>query len=84
LSTNLELEIHETGAYYPVLYLGNFWMLEEDLYPINNTLSSLPLTITFEPISMFYWQMMSQFDKSLQSQASYGLNDGKTDDIKVN
>ncbi|XP_074601103.1 uncharacterized protein LOC141855105 [Brevipalpus obovatus] len=45
------------GKYYPVIYLNDYWNLQRDYYPINSTLKELPLFLTFQPLSMFKWQL---------------------------
>ncbi|XP_003744055.1 cleft lip and palate transmembrane protein 1 homolog [Galendromus occidentalis] len=46
-----------SGMYYPVLYMNDYWNLNRDYYPINDTLSELPVFITFQPLSLFKWQI---------------------------
>ncbi|XP_022809418.1 cleft lip and palate transmembrane protein 1 homolog [Stylophora pistillata] len=46
-----------TGKYYPVLYLNNYWNLACDYMPINETTKTLELHLTYNPISLFRWQM---------------------------
>jgi hypothetical protein len=47
----------KTGKYYPVLFLNDYWNLARDYTPINETVSKLPIHLTFHPLSMFKWQM---------------------------
>jgi len=76
------LTIHESGAYFPYLFKNDFWVMTEDLFPINETVTSLDLHLSYEPISLFKWQMFSQLDKSFQTQSEYGLNDANPDEFK--
>ncbi|XP_015788653.1 cleft lip and palate transmembrane protein 1 homolog [Tetranychus urticae] len=46
-----------TGKYFPVIYLNDYWNLQRDYQPINSTLESIPLHLTFQPLSMFRWQL---------------------------
>jgi len=46
-----------TGKYYPIVYMNDYWNLARDYTPINDTVTKLPLHLTFHPLSMFKWQM---------------------------
>ncbi|XP_076464340.1 putative lipid scramblase CLPTM1 [Babylonia areolata] len=46
-----------TNKYYPVVYLNDYWNLNSDYMPINDTTKVLNLTLTYNPISLFKWQM---------------------------
>lgn len=43
--------------YYPILYINDYWNLNRDYTPINSTTTSLNLTMTYHPLSLFKWQM---------------------------
>jgi len=45
--------------YKPILWLNDYWSLRRDYMPINSTTPVVNLTLTFQPISMFKWQMYS-------------------------
>ncbi|KAH3847763.1 putative lipid scramblase CLPTM1 [Dreissena polymorpha] len=45
------------NKYYPVLYFNDYWNLNSDYMPINDTIKELNLTLTYSPISLFRWQM---------------------------
>merc|ERR1719411_1632226 len=45
--------------YKPILWLNDYWNLNKEFQPINETVKVLNLTITYQPISMFKWQMYS-------------------------
>ena len=45
--------------YKPILWLNDYWNLNRDYQPINSTTPLLNLTLTFQPLSMFKWQMYS-------------------------
>nr|CAH8870384.1 unnamed protein product [Trichobilharzia regenti] len=46
-----------TNEYYPVVYLNDYWNLNEDYKPVNETTPVLPIRITFSPLSLFKWQL---------------------------
>merc|ERR1719225_1648861 len=45
--------------YKPILWLNDYWNLNRDYQPINSTTPVVNLTLTFQPLSMFKWQMYS-------------------------
>ncbi|KAL4237426.1 Cleft lip and palate transmembrane protein 1 like protein [Mactra antiquata] len=45
------------NKYLPVIYFNDYWNLNSDYQPINDTVKVLNLTLTFSPISLFRWQM---------------------------
>ena len=48
--------------YKPIFYVNNYWNLNKEYMPINSTVETLNLTVTYQPISMFKWQMYSAQD----------------------
>ncbi|BES87889.1 Cleft lip and palate transmembrane protein [Nesidiocoris tenuis] len=55
---NEHLVFSPTGDYYkPVVFYNEFWNLLRDYQPINETTKTLDLRVTFQPLSLFKWQM---------------------------
>jgi hypothetical protein len=74
----------EVGGFLPVLFVDEFWLLKDQLIAINETLESLPLTLSYSPISLLRWQMMLQMEQSFAMQQSMGTAvSEETDDFKV-
>jgi len=48
--------------YKPIFYVNNYWNLNKEYMPINSSVKTLNLTVTYQPISMFKWQMYSAQD----------------------
>ncbi|XP_064624010.1 putative lipid scramblase CLPTM1 [Lineus longissimus] len=46
-----------TQQYKPVIYFNDYWNMNSDYMPINETVHELNFTLTFTPISLFKWQM---------------------------
>ncbi|KAL3193409.1 hypothetical protein MRX96_017636 [Rhipicephalus microplus] len=46
-----------TGKYYPIVYINDYWNLIRDYQAINETTEWLDLQLTFQPLSMFRWQL---------------------------
>ncbi|RUS71909.1 hypothetical protein EGW08_020322 [Elysia chlorotica] len=45
------------NKYYPVIYLNDYWNLNADYMPINDTTKILNFTLTYSPMSLFKWQL---------------------------
>ncbi|XP_017881744.1 cleft lip and palate transmembrane protein 1 homolog [Ceratina calcarata] len=43
--------------YKPVIYMNDFWNMQRDYQPLNNTIKELELRLTYQPISLFKWQI---------------------------
>ena len=43
--------------YWPILYYNDYWNLNTDYMPINETTPELALTVSYAPMSLFKWQM---------------------------
>jgi len=73
----------DSGAFFPVLFLNEFWLLKEHLIPINNTVKTLPLYISYNTISLMKWQIFLQIEQSFSIQRSMGTAmDGESDELK--
>uniref|UniRef100_A0A1I8QDB9 Cleft lip and palate transmembrane protein 1 homolog n=1 Tax=Stomoxys calcitrans TaxID=35570 RepID=A0A1I8QDB9_STOCA len=44
-------------TYLPIVFINDYWNLQREYYPINETTPELPLHLTFQPIGMFKWQL---------------------------
>ncbi|XP_076056707.1 putative lipid scramblase CLPTM1 isoform X2 [Oratosquilla oratoria] len=52
------LEFSPLGdKYTPIVFLNTYWNLVKDYKVINTTTESLPLKLTFQPITLFKWQL---------------------------
>ncbi|GBM60069.1 Cleft lip and palate transmembrane protein 1, partial [Araneus ventricosus] len=52
---------HASGDYLPILYISDDWNLMREYYPINETVKSLPIHLTFQQLSLFRWQLDTIF-----------------------
>jgi len=68
---NVDMEVMQ---YWPVLYINDYWELHSDSFPVNDTLSTLPLSITYSPISMFYFQMYEAQKMQKQWNSMLGVS----------
>ncbi|KAJ6645868.1 Cleft lip and palate transmembrane protein 1 [Pseudolycoriella hygida] len=44
-------------TYFPILFANDYWNMLRDYQPINSTIKTLDLYLTFQPLSMFKWQL---------------------------
>ncbi|KAL4109879.1 hypothetical protein PRIC1_001574 [Phytophthora ramorum] len=74
---------NEAGLYAPVLFLNEFWLLEEHLIPVNDTLTALPLEISFYPLPMYKYALYTQMEQNFRNQEATGASSRRdTDNMK--
>ncbi|XP_076239799.1 putative lipid scramblase CLPTM1 [Calliopsis andreniformis] len=77
----------EETSYKPVIYMNDFWNMQKDYQPLNNTVKELELQLTYQPLSLFKWQiyaaqtMRYQWTSSLMGESS-DENDDDQDTLK--
>ncbi|KAI7863350.1 cleft lip and palate transmembrane protein 1-domain-containing protein [Spinellus fusiger] len=75
----------EVGFFRPIVFPNDFWLLRQNCYPVNETVSTLPLTIHVMPIAMWKFNMLAIFDDSLKQQTNSalgGMSSSETDELK--
>uniref|UniRef100_A0A672RU41 CLPTM1 regulator of GABA type A receptor forward trafficking n=1 Tax=Sinocyclocheilus grahami TaxID=75366 RepID=A0A672RU41_SINGR len=76
-----------SGDYYPIVYFNEYWNLQKDYYPINETLQNLPLRLTYCPLSLWRWQLYAaQSARSpwnFLGEDTYEQSDEDQDSVKV-
>lgn len=76
-----------SGDYYPILYFNDYWNLQKDYYPINETVEQLPFRLSFCPLSLWRWQLYAaQSTKSpwnFLGEDLYEQSDEEQDSVKV-
>ncbi|KAI9193337.1 cleft lip and palate transmembrane protein 1-domain-containing protein [Polychytrium aggregatum] len=79
-----EVQIHSSGQHYmPVVWINDFWMLQDQLIPINDTVKSANLTLRYSAISLWQMQMYLQFEESFRVQTqTFGQSQSETDELK--
>lgn len=45
------------STYLPILFVNDYWNMLRDYQPINDTVEDLELTITYQPLSLFKFQL---------------------------
>lgn len=49
---------HPNGnTYYPIVFGNDYWNMGRDYQPINSTVNELELRLTYQPLSLFKWQL---------------------------
>ncbi|XP_043390770.1 cleft lip and palate transmembrane protein 1 isoform X3 [Chelonia mydas] len=76
-----------SGDYYPILYFNDYWNLQKDYFPINETVERLPFRLSFCPLSLWRWQLYAaQSTKSpwhFLGEDLYEQSDEEQDSVKV-
>lgn len=67
-------------AYYPPLFVNEFWMLSDQLLQMNSTVSEVKVEMGFTPISMAKFAVQSQFDTTLDMQVKLGASTSREKD----
>ncbi|XP_076655098.1 putative lipid scramblase CLPTM1 [Halictus rubicundus] len=66
------------GMFYkPVIYLNDFWNMQKDYQPLNDTVKELELRLNYQPLSLFKWQIYSAQSKRTKL-TSMLMGDGET------
>lgn len=80
----MDFTSHNGSFYYPVIYRDDFWILSKHLMPINETLTELPLTISYTPIALWKWSMQIQMDaqNKVKAHLSTAASDKENDQFK--
>ncbi|CAO3593465.1 unnamed protein product [Absidia cylindrospora] len=74
------------GYYKPIVFTNEFWLLRQNAYPINDTISTLPLTIHLEPMSMQKFSIYATMNELMNNQQSSnpmgGMSSSELDEVK--
>ncbi|KIO22060.1 hypothetical protein M407DRAFT_28405 [Tulasnella calospora MUT 4182] len=60
------------GFYYPVIFPNDFWLLRQQMAPINTTTPTLPLRITYHPLSSLKFNAFASFSQGFDEAANKG------------
>lgn len=47
----------DVHIYYPIIFINDYWNMMRDYQPINTTTEILDLSLTYQPLSLFKWQL---------------------------
>ena len=78
----------ETGPrlrykYAPPTFADEVGLTSDKYIVLNNTVSHLPLALSFQPLSFARWQLMSQMERGIKSQQEdLGFSDNDVDEVR--
>ena len=58
----------ESMTYYPTIYFNEFWMLRQNLIPVNETLREVNIALDLSQMPMWKFTIFSQVEKSFEMQ----------------
>uniref|UniRef100_A0AAV1TWU1 Uncharacterized protein n=1 Tax=Peronospora matthiolae TaxID=2874970 RepID=A0AAV1TWU1_9STRA len=71
------------GVYSPVLFLNEFWLLDEHLIAVNDTVTTLPLELSFYPLPVYKYALYTQMEQNFRNQEATGASSRRdTDNMK--
>eukprot|EP00634_Sargassococcus_sp_CCMP2135_P006116 CAMPEP_0198652118 /NCGR_PEP_ID=MMETSP1467-20131203/6150_1 /TAXON_ID=1462469 /ORGANISM="unid. sp., Strain CCMP2135" /LENGTH=674 /DNA_ID=CAMNT_0044388023 /DNA_START=19 /DNA_END=2043 /DNA_ORIENTATION=+ len=72
-----------TESYLPPTYADEIGLTSDKYVTLNESLSALPLTLTFSPMSFARWQLIAKMQDGLQAQQrDFGFSDNDVDDVR--
>ncbi|KIM75025.1 hypothetical protein PILCRDRAFT_827729 [Piloderma croceum F 1598] len=70
------------GYYLPIVFPNEFWNLRSQYNEINSTTPTLPLRITFQPMSYFKFQIFASMSQSFDEAAKNQGSGAELDEVK--
>ena len=72
-----------TSTYHPIIYCDYWWLLSTSHMAVNDSLTSLPLLVTYSPIAFFKYRMELSMDASWKMQEQLGTHsEAETESLK--
>ena len=68
--------------YKPPIHVDEIGLTSDKYIPLNSTVSSLPLKLSFGSMSFARWMLMQHMEESISSQKAFGFTDKDTDDVR--
>mmetsp|Transcript_17412 Transcript_17412/g.29188 ORF Transcript_17412/g.29188 Transcript_17412/m.29188 type:complete len:634 (-) Transcript_17412:189-2090(-) len=68
--------------YKPAFHADEMGLTSDKYIPLNETVQSLPLKITYEPMSVQRWLLMNIMEESLATNKEMGFSDKDLDDVR--
>ncbi|KAF1317570.1 Cleft lip and palate transmembrane family protein, partial [Globisporangium splendens] len=72
----------KSWKYVPSMYLDDMGLTMDKLLPLNRSIHSLPLKISYEPMSYARWQLLLTMEMALKSQESLGFQASDIDSLR--
>lgn len=70
------------GDYLPILYIDQLAFRTRDLVPVNKSSHTIPMTLTYTPISVGKLRFWAHMQEAINHLHSYGFSDKDTDELK--
>ena len=58
----------EQHSYYPVVFFNEFWLLKDQLVPLNETVQELRLSLTLADLASWKFMLYNQMEESFNLQ----------------
>ena len=58
----------ESMTYYPTIYFNEFWLLRDNLIPVNDTVEEVHISLDLSQMPMWKFTIFSQVEKSFEMQ----------------
>ena len=76
----------QNPRYFPIVFPQTFWQLKENSYPVNESITIVPLHMTLEPMGMTKFQIYATLDESFKGAATNpamaATSGGELDEVK--
>lgn len=69
-------------VYKPPVHVDEIGLTSDKYIPLNDTVSSLPIKVSYAPMSLQRWLLMQTMEESISSQSGLGFSDKDTDDVR--
>ncbi len=61
----------DSMTYYPTIYFNEFWILRENLVPLNETVKEVNVELDLTQMPMWKFTIFSQVEKSFEMQVRH-------------
>jgi hypothetical protein len=58
----------EDNRYYPIIYPNDFWLLKDSQFPMNTTTQTVPLKVTYDPISFMKFNLYASMTDNWEKE----------------
>jgi hypothetical protein len=68
--------------YKPPIHVDEIGLTSDKYIPLNNTVTSLPIKISYAPMSLQRWLLMQTMEESIAQQKGLGFSEKDIDDVR--
>jgi hypothetical protein len=69
-------------VYKPPIHVDEIGLTSDKYIPLNDTVTSLPIKVTYAPMSLQRWLLMMTLEESISAQSGLGFSEKDIDDIR--